>query len=98
MDLGINPIHTTIWVVSFVGLIISIVYIIINKEKTGYGIAALTFFLDVFLYNLALHGKIVWGFDFLTLKQLEIWSGVVRLHSLFLLISFLIIPELVKKR
>jgi hypothetical protein len=91
MDLGINPIHSVIWLVSFIGLIISIAYIIKYKEKRGYGITALTYFLDVFLYNSVLHLQLVWGFHFLTLQGLEIWSGVVRLHSLFLLISFLLI-------
>jgi hypothetical protein len=89
-DLLLNPIHTVIWGVSFVGILISFLWMHIHKERRGYAILPLSYFLNVFFYNLALH--MVYGLhtDVFTLQQLEIWSGVVRLHSLFLLIFYLI--------
>jgi len=98
MDFGINPIHSFIWLVSFIGIIISIIYMFKYKNHKGYAVAALTYFLDVFLYNLALHSTLVWGINILNFQRLEIWSGVVRLHGLFLLISFLIIAPIARRK
>jgi hypothetical protein len=90
MESGINSIHTAIWIVSFFGIIISLFFMWKYDTKRGYIIGPLTYFLNVFFYNLALHMKYVFGIDILTYEQIVVWSGIVRLHSLFLLIGFII--------
>ena len=90
MDIGINPIHTFIWVVSFIGILVSFLWMHVHKERRGYAILPLSYFLNVFFYNVALHMKYVFGIDILAYEQIVIWSGVVRLHSLFLLLFYLI--------
>ena len=89
-DIVINPIHTLIWAVSFLGIVISLFFMWKYDKKRGYIVGPFTYFLDVFFYNLVLHATYIWGMDILTFNQLELWSGIVRLHSLFLLIGFII--------
>ena len=98
MDIGINPIHTFIWVVSFIGILVSFLWMRVHKERRGYAILPLSYFLNVFFYNLVLHATFVWGMDISTFNQLEIWSGVVRLHSLFLLLFYLIFQPIAVMR
>jgi hypothetical protein len=86
----INPIHTLIWIISFFGILVSFFFMWKYNDKKGYIILPLTYFLDVFFYNLVLHTTCVLGLNILTFQQLEIWSGVVRLHSLLLLIAIII--------
>ena len=83
-------IHTFIWLISFFGIIIGLLWMR-NHTQKGYVIPALTYFINVFLYNCAFHATFVLGMDILTHEQLEIWSGVVRLHSLFLLIAYILV-------
>jgi hypothetical protein len=68
-----------------------------NHTQKGYVIPALTYFINVFLYNTAFHVTFIWGMDILTPYQLEIWSGVVRLHSLFLLIAYILVQPVRRK-
>jgi hypothetical protein len=97
IDIILSPIHTVIWLTSFIGILISLFFMYKYNRKIGYLIGPLTYFLDVFLYNCALYATYALGTSFLTLNQLEIWSGVVRLHSLFLFIAFIIFQP-VRKR
>jgi hypothetical protein len=90
IDIIISPIHTVIWLTSFVGILICIFFMYKYDRKRGYIIGPLTYFLNVFFYNCALYATYQLGMDILTFNQLEIWSGVVRLHSLFLFIAFII--------
>jgi hypothetical protein len=94
----INPIHTLIWIISFFGIIVSFFFIWKYDNKRGYIILPLTYFLDVFFYNLVLHATYVLGLNILTFQQLEIWSGVVRLHSLLLLIAIIIFQPVRSKK
>lgn len=90
VDITISPIHTLIWATSFLGIFISLFFIWKYNDKRGYIVGPLTYFLNVFFYNLVLHATYIWGMNILTFNQLEIWSGVVRLHSLLLLIGFIV--------
>lgn len=97
MEDAMLPIHTIIFAVSFVGIIIAVVQIYLHKELFGYILLPLTYLVDVFLYNFVLHATFIWGADWLSLSQLEFWSGVVRLHSLFLIIALIVFQPRVKK-
>jgi len=90
IDIILSPIHMVIWIVSFIGILISLFFMYKYNRRIGYLIGPLTYFLDVFFYNCALYATYAWGTSILTFNQLEIWSGVVRLHSLFLFIAFII--------
>jgi len=90
IDIVLSPIHMIIWAVSFFGILVSLFFMYKYNKKRGYIVGPLTYFLNVFFYNFALYSTYVLGLDILTFQQLEIWSGVVRLHSLFLLISFIV--------
>lgn len=98
IDSIFSPIHTVIWLVSFLGILVSLFFMWKYDTKRGYIIGPLTYFLDVFFYNLALHATYVFGLDIFTFQQLEIWSGVVRLHSLFLLIGFIVFQPVRTKK
>lgn len=84
MDLLKSPIHDIIFIVSFLGIILAIVELKYHPDRRAYIIAPLTYLVNVFLYNFALH------FNLISYSYLEIWSGIVRLHSLFLFIAYII--------
>jgi len=98
MEILINPVHTIIFVTSFVAIIISIMVLICYKKRWVYIIGPLTYFINLFIYNLFLHLTYVSHLGLLTFQQAEFWSGVVRLHSLFLFISYVIVQPLIRKR
>ena len=91
MEQSINPVHTLIWFISFFGVIISIIQMLRHRDNWGYIIAPFSYILNVFLYNLALHLVFVWNIVNINSQSLEIWSAVVRLHSLLLAIAYIII-------
>jgi len=90
MEELINPIHTLIWFISFIGIVISIAAIYFNKGRWGYILAPFTYLVNVFLYNTVLHATIVYNIGNVTFQQLEIWSAVVRLHAMLLAILYII--------
>jgi len=90
MKVAIDPIHTIIWIVSFIGIIISLSAIYFRRDRWGYVIAPLTYLVNVFFYNTALHATLVLNIGNMTLQQLDFWSSVVRLHALFLAIMYVI--------
>jgi len=90
IDIVLSPIHIIIWAISLLGILISLFFMYKYDRRRGYIISPLTYFLDVFFYNLALYATYILSINVLTFNQLEIWSGVVRLHSLFLFIAFII--------
>lgn len=90
MFVEFQPIHNIIWFASFVGIVVAFICIKYRKKSSGYAIGPLSFFLNAFLYNL---GLFMYQWDntpFINLKILEVWSGIVRLHAIFLLIIILI--------
>lgn len=89
-DLGLDSIHTIIFIGSMISIVITLIWMYFHKHEWGYGIAPLTYFINVFLYNLVLHLTYITHTQFLTVHQLEIWSGIIRLHSLFLFLALVI--------
>lgn len=83
-------IHKLILIVSFFGIVVSVIQFFRYPHRIGYMIAPITYILNVFSYNLALH------YGLLNFQNLEIWSGIVRLHSLFLFIIYIIIQPIKK--
>ena len=92
-----NYIHTIILITSFFAIIVSIVSIVYDNDSWKYVIGPLTFFVNAFLYTVFLHIKYVCHVDIVSYEFIVYWSGVVRLHSMFLLLSYAVIP-LIKKR
>lgn len=97
IELVLDPIHYVIWVTSFFGILVSLFFMYKYNRRIGYLIGPITYFLDVFLYNCFLFATFMLGADILTFQQLEIWSSVVRLHSLFLFIAFIIFQPVREK-
>lgn len=94
MDLIINPIHSVIFFVSFCGIVISLILFYYDRKNWGSVIGPFSYFLNVFVYNLFLHLKYVAGIDLISYNGLIFWSGVVRLHSLFLFMSYILVRPL----
>jgi len=85
MTLEFKQIHNIIWLASFIGIIVSFICAWRRRQYIGYIVPPFTFFINAFLYNLSLF---MYQYDIYTVssKTLEIWSGIVRLHAIFLLI------------
>ncbi len=97
MDLLIpNPIHTIILIISLIGVIISIIQMVRYPHRLGYMIAPFTYLLNTLFYNIALHLSLYANINLLSSSGLETWSSVVRLHSLFLFIAYIIIQPIKK--
>lgn len=86
-----NQIHNLIFLVFSIGIIVSLIQLYRFPRRWGNIIAPLTFFLNGFMYNLFLH------FAWINIVNLEFWSGIVRLHGLFLIIIY-VLYEPVGKR
>jgi hypothetical protein len=87
---GTNPIHTIIFAISFFGLVISIIVWCYAKERRGYLVAPISYLINVFAYNVALYLTVVADVPILSPQGIEWWSGIVRLHALFLCIGFIL--------
>jgi len=94
----VNPIHMVIWLTSLLGILISLFFIYKYNRKRGYIVGPLTYFINVFLYNLVLYSTFILGLNIFSLNQLQVWTDVVRLHSLFLFISFIIFQPVREKK
>lgn len=90
MDIIADPIHTIIWLISFIGIIISFLSIYFYREKWRYIIPPLTYLINVFFYNLAFHATLLFNIGNITIEQLDIWTSVVRLHAVFLAILYIV--------
>lgn len=97
MDLSISNIHTIIFILSFIGIVLSIFQMYFHKEYIGYILAPFTYLIDLFLYNLFLHLNLVWGISIVSLEGLEVWSSVIRLHSLFLFIAYIVLQPTIRR-
>jgi len=75
---------------SLAGVIISVLFLTRHGNKKGYIIAPFTYFLNSFLFYLAIT---LWEYNIniLTLQGLLIWSTIVRLHALIIILSYIII-------
>lgn len=87
-----NPVHDVIFLASILGIIIAVIEIYIHRVKWGYIIAPLTYIFNVFAYNFFLH------FHLMSEEFAESWSGVVRLHALFLAIAYIIIESIYRNK
>lgn len=72
------------------GLIVSIILLTRHGNKKGYIIAPLTYFINAFLFYLAIELK-EYGVFFISLQQLLLWSTIVRLHSLIIILTYLLV-------
>lgn len=97
MDLEISNVHTIIFILSFLGVIVSILEMYWHKEYVGYILAPFTYLVNLFLYNLFLHLNLVWGINLVSLQTLITWSSVVRLHSLFLFIAYILLQPTIRR-
>jgi len=80
MDIDTNTFHTTIMLVSFIGILIWITWAVFNRKRWLYSIAPLTYFAHILLlYTL-------WELNLLNNHIFDIWSDAVRLHGIFLFI------------
>ena len=83
-----NAVYGLILVSSFIGIILSGIWMLRNKKQWGYMVAPLFFFINGFLYTLAL------ALGMLTHKGNEMWEGIIILHALFLFLLMVIIMPL----
>lgn len=84
-------IHPVIFIVSIIGIIVATIWMSLHKDHWLIAVPPLSYFLHVFIFNVVLLlGLIPW-------EELETWSGIVRLHSLFLFIALIIFYPIRKK-
>jgi|WetSurSiteA1Bulk_404760.scaffolds.fasta_scaffold06722_3 hypothetical protein len=92
MDITQTPLlFIALFFASFIGLIISVYYIVSCKGKNGYLFAPLSLFLDIFLFYVVLLIEIYGHMTIIGGQQLLIWSGVARLHALLVVLTYLVI-------
>lgn len=60
------------------------------KHKKGYVIAPLTYFIDAFLFYLTVELR-EYNIYLITGQQLLIWSTIVRLHSLVIILVYMLV-------
>jgi len=82
-----SPIHDIIFLASFITIIITLIELYRHRDKWGYILAPLSYLVNVFAYNFFLH------FHLMSVNFAEHWSGVVRLHALFLAVAYIIIES-----
>lgn len=78
-----NSVYGAMLAISFSGIIFSLVWVFRNKKSWGYILAPFLFFLNTFLYTVALR------LNFLTHDGNELWEGIVILHALLLFLLLL---------
>jgi hypothetical protein len=94
MDITQNPlIHLILFGGSFLAIILCIVLLTRHGNKKGYIIAPLTFFINLFLFNVTIYLRTYYDIVIIDFQGLFDWSSIVRLHAfIIILVSVLIEP------
>lgn len=95
MDITQNPlIHLILFAGSGIAILLCILLLSRHGNKKGYIIAPLTFFINLFLFNVAIYAKTYLDISFIDFQTLFNWSSIIRLHAfIIILINVLIEPS-----
>jgi hypothetical protein len=92
MDITQNPlIHLILFLGSFLAIILCIVLLTRHGNKKGYIFAPLTFFLDLFAFNVVIYLKTYYSIDILSFQSLFDWSSIIRLHAFIIILTNVLI-------
>jgi hypothetical protein len=92
MDITQNPlIHMILFGGSFIAILICILLLTRKGNKKGYIIAPLTFFINLFAFNVVIYLKTYYNIDFINFQTLFDWSSIIRLHAFIILFASVLI-------
>jgi len=92
MDITQNPlIHIILFLGSFLAIILCIVLLTRHGNKKGYILAPLTFFINLFLFNVVIYLRTYYGVEILSFQSMFDWSSIIRLHAFIILLTYVLV-------
>ena len=92
MDITQNPlIHIILFAGSGIGILICILLLTRHGNKKGYIIAPMTFFINLFLFNVAIYMRTYFDIIIIDFQGLFNWSSIIRLHAFIIILTSVII-------
>ena len=92
MDITQNaPIHLILFIGSFIAIILCIVLLTHHGNKKGYILAPLTYFIDLFLFNVVMYLRAYFQIEIFTFEQMFNWSSIIRLHAFIILLTYVLV-------
>lgn len=94
MDITQSPlIHLILFAGSGIAILLCILLLTRHGDKKGYIIAPLTFFINLFLFNVSIYLRTYYDIITVDFQSLFNWSSIIRLHAfIIILINVLIEP------
>lgn len=95
MDITQNPlIHLILFAGSGIAILLCILLLTRHGNKKGYIIAPLTFFINLFLFNVVIYLRTYYDVTTVDFQTLFNWSSIIRLHAfIIILINVLVEPS-----
>ncbi len=92
MDITQNPlIHLILFIGSFLAIILCVVLLTRRGNKKGYILAPLTYFIDLFAFNVVMYLRAYYGIELLNFQELFNWSSIIRLHAFIVLLTYVLV-------
>ena len=92
MDITQSPlIHLILFAGSGIAIILCILLLTRHGNKKGYIIAPMTFFINLFLFNVAIYLRTYYDIKVIDFQGLFNWSSIVRLHAFIIILMNVII-------